>query len=363
MNNGVNNSNNLNSQNNVVPAVPTVPQGDNNLNTTANVQQVVQATLEVVTTPVVDEANMALQTIPGVVVAPPQNNGMDKPNPIQPLPAGAEVATTPEQAVPVQQVVPEAQVTPPVVENQKKKKSKFPLFLILIILLLIGYIVFLMNTHKEEIARLNDECTPVSTAKDAKELELDSTIVVDLYSKVKTSLREDLAEMELSDQMKLYLAFRQIPASKFYESNCNLFSDTSMEPYKCVTTATKFPLAFKEEDLQIEVKKLFGEKVVIPNGNVQLGAKNCIGGYQYIAERGEFVQGDCINVNSTIYKMDKNLIRAESKESTIMLYEEVKYYNVEGIDVPEKLKSGTYVYTFKLDTNYNYVYVSKTLQN
>ena len=45
------------------------------------------------------------------------------------------------------------------------------------------------------------------------------------------------------------------------------------------------------------------------------------------------------------------------------LREEVKYYTVEGIDVPEKLKSGTYVYTFKLDTNYNYVYISKTLQN
>ena len=138
MNNGVNNTNNLNNQNNVVPAVPTVPQGDNNLNTTTNVQQpVVQATSEVVTTPVVDEANMALQTIPGVVVAPPQNNGMDKPNPIQPLPAAAEVATTPEQVAPVQQTTTGVPTAPSVVENNKKKKSKFPLFLILIILLFI----------------------------------------------------------------------------------------------------------------------------------------------------------------------------------------------------------------------------------
>ena len=45
-----------------------------------------------------------------------------------------------------------------------------------------------------------------------------------------------------------------------------------------------------------------------------------------------------------------------------MLYEEVKYYNAEGIDLPEKMKSGTYVYTFKLDMNYNYTYVSKVLQ-
>ena len=74
------------------------------------------------------------------------------------------------------------------------------------------------------------------------------------------------------------------------------------------------------------------------------------------------MQGDCTNQSATTFKMDKKLVKAESKEAYIMLYEEVKYYNAEGIDLPEKMKSGTYVYTFKLDMNYNYTYVSKVLQ-
>ena len=103
MNNGVNNTNNLNNQNNAVPAVPVTPVVPNNATAVpvqqTAVQSVVASPLEVATQPVVDEANMALQTIPGVIVAPPQNNGMDKPNPIQPLPVTEEVATTPEQVV------------------------------------------------------------------------------------------------------------------------------------------------------------------------------------------------------------------------------------------------------------------------
>ena len=52
---------------------------------------------------------------------------------------------------------------------------------------------------------------------------------------------------------------------------------------------------------------------------------------------------------------------AYSKGSTIALRERVKYYGSEGLEVPDRLVSGTYEYLFKLDMNYNYVYVSKTL--
>ena len=44
------------------------------------------------------------------------------------------------------------------------------------------------------------------------------------------------------------------------------------------------------------------------------------------------------------------------------MLENVKYYGSEGQKLPEKLVSGTYIYTFKLDTNYNYVYKSKELK-
>ena len=37
----------------------------------------------------------------------------------------------------------------------------------------------------------------------------------------------------------------------------------------------------------------------------------------------------------------------------------VKYSGAEGKEYPDKFKNGTYKYTFKLDVNYNYIYISK----
>lgn len=389
MNNGVNNSNNLNNQNSMEQPV-LQPLPNNNVEPTQSAAPVMQPVMQTsnvnaaqpmvnptfvveqnVTTPVQPEVQTAIvpsdnneeeavvQNIPGVIVAPPQHGGMDKPNPIQPLP-GTEVETEP-----VTEAVQEEVVTEVVQDDngkKKKKKNKLARFYLLIILILIGVIVYFNYAHTMEVAMLNEKCTPVSTSGKAKELDLNSTIVQDLYAKVKTSLREDLASTELNDQMKLYLAYRQLAYSEFYESNCNLFSSTAMEPFVCQESAVVSPMAFKEEDLQREVKKLFGDDVEIANANIQLGTSTCIGGYQYIAERGEYVQGVCTQNTATTFKMDKELVKAESRESIITLYEEVKYYNAEGLDLPERLKSGTYVYTFKLDVKYDYIYVSKELQ-
>lgn len=374
MNNGVNNSNNINNQNSV--AEPVLQPLQNNTNVTANtnsvpvmqpvasteapIQPVMQTTVgqPEVQAIIAPQEEEVVQNIPGVIVAPPQHGGMDKPNPIQPLP-GIEVETEP-----VTEAVQEEVVAPVVEDNgkKKKKKNKLARFYFFIILCLVGALVYFNFAHQNEVARLNEECTPVSTSGEVKKLDLNSTIVQDLYAKVKTSLREDLASTDFNDQMKLYLTYRQLAYSEFYESNCNLFSATAMEPFACVESSVVSPMAFKEEDLQREVKKLFGDNVEIANANIQLGEGTCIGGYQYIAERGEYVQGTCTQNTATTFKMDKELVKAESKESVITLYEEVKYYNAEGLNLPERLKSGTYVYTFKLDMNYNYVYVSKELQ-
>ena len=52
------------------------------------------------------------------------------------------------------------------------------------------------------------------------------------------------ALFDLNDQLKLYLAFKQIPTGKFYESNCNLFSETAMEPFTSSTSCEiKIPLS------------------------------------------------------------------------------------------------------------------------
>ena len=277
----------------------------------------------------------------------------------------------PGQQIPPQSTPPTQPPVPPVQHptqntnkekpKKEKKKNKLARFFFFIIIILVAFIAYIIYTNKLQIAKLNYECTPVSTTEGEKELDLNSTIVQDLYNKVSTNIKEDLMSTNLDDNMKLYLAYRQIPNKKIKETDCNLFSKTAMEPFICVENSTFTPTAFKEEALQIELKKLFGEKTKIENANIQLGT-SCIGGYQYIAERGEYVSGYCQNNTTTQYTVTKKLIRATSKESTITLKEDVKYYGAEKLKLPEKLRSGTYVYTFRLDTNYNYVYISKTFE-
>lgn len=247
------------------------------------------------------------------------------------------------------------------VTSQPKKKNVLAIILLVVIVMLIGYIFIMVQSNKTKLLQMQEACSPVSTIRGDKELDLNSTIVQDLYNKVKTNIREDLASVAFDDEMKRYLAARQIAYDNIYDSNCNLFDKVTMEPYICVENSTFSPTAFKEETLEVEIKKLFGENTNIPKGNVQLG-KTCLGGYQYIEKRGEYVQGYCEEDSTTQYRVTKTLVKAVSNRTTIKLTEEVKYHGAEQLNLPEYLKSGKYVYTFKLDSNYNYVYVSKNLE-
>ena len=318
----------------------------------ANSQPVITATSK--PQAVAAATTMAPTATPTVKVAAPSASAQAQPKPT----AAATPSVTPSVA---------STSAPVVAENGKKKKEKKPKnklarFFFFIILLLIGAIGGLWYYHQQQIAIMNYKCTPVSTSGETKELDLDSTIVKDLYGKVATTIREDLGSVELNDQLKLYLAYRQIATSDLYESNCNKFSATSMEPFKCEVTASFVPKAFKADVLQVELKKLFGEDTNISNQNVQLG-NTCIGGFQYIPERNEYVQGQCESTGATLYRVEKELIGATSTESTIVLTERVKYYGSDALDLPEKLVSGTYKYTFRLDMNYNYIYISKELSS
>lgn len=234
--------------------------------------------------------------------------------------------------------------------------------ILLIITLALGFYTFYSNNlYKSNLEELQYNCTPVTSYKEEKQLDLDSTIVIELYDKVKTSIREDYAQPDFNDTMKLYLAFRQIPDHKFYNSNCNMFTNTLMEPYKC-DSRTFTPKAFKVEDLEHEIKVLFGEETEIPLGNIKL-QNSCIGGYAYIEERGEFVEGECDKQTGVSYKAEKSLKEAYTNRNTITLVEEVKYLESEKMELPAYLKSGTYYYTFRLDMNYNYVLISRTYES
>ena len=374
MNNGVNDTNNNQTIPGVKVAMPDAAPVDAS---TADAGAALSNAVRINEQPVAASAPTAEQPVlqpvtPSVVpVSEPVLQPIATPTPTQ-------VAVIPAQPVqPAQVVAPVAasaptapsEVVQPTVEvvnetgkkvKQKKPKNKLASFLLFIVVLLGAACGGLWYYHQQQMNLMRVKCTPVSTSGEAKELDLNSTIVKDLYGKVSTTIREDLAETELNDQMKLYLAFRQIANSDLYESNCNKFSSISMEPFKCEVTATFTPKAFKEDIIQVELKKLFGDDTNIAHQNVQLG-NTCIGGYQYISERGEYVQGQCGSTNATLYRVEKELIGATSTESTIVLTEKVKYYGAESLKLPDRLVSGTYKYTFRLDMNYNYIYISKEL--
>lgn len=255
---------------------------------------------------------------------------------------------------------------PEVKENsnviQKKKNNLIPIICLLLIIIMVLYIISSSNMHKKQIAQLKFNCTPINSSSEDKELNLNSTVVQDLYNKVLTSIREDYITVELNDEMKLYLAFRQIPVQEFYESNCNLFNSTKMEPYTCEMSSEFIPKAFKISTIEREIKKLYGEITSVPLKNIQL--KNyCIGGYQYIPERGEYVEGLCKEIYSIPFKAEKKLVSAISNQNTITLKEEVVYKQGKDLSLPKHLKSGYYIYTFRLDMNYNYVLISKKYES
>ena len=303
-------------------------------------------------------APAASQETPGVVL----------PN-SQPVSGQPAVVAQPEFTPTIVTSENVAEVAPAKPDNGKKKKKKNPnggvsSLSVLLFLVVVGlgvYIFYSNSLYKSNLAHLEYNCTPVSSYQEDKQLDLNSTIVVELYNKVKTSIREDYAQPDFNDTMKLYLAFRQIPEHKFYSSNCNMFKDTTMEPYKCDGRLFT-PKAFKAEDLEHEIKVLFGEETNIPLANIKL-QNNCIGGYAYIPERGEFVEGKCDVNTATSFKADKKLKEAWTNRNTVTLVEEVKYIESEKMKLPDYLKSGTYYYTFRLDMNYNYVLISKTYES
>ena len=83
--------------------------------------------------------------------------------------------------------------------------------------------------------------------------------------------------------------------------------------------------AEKLKKVMLELKRMFGDNIIINHDDIQLSA-SCLGGFQYIPERGEYVEGECSSYPTTSFKVEKELIRAESTEKEIILYEMVIIY-------------------------------------
>ena len=256
--------------------------------------------------------------------------------------------------------------TPPVNRNVQdvkiiKQKSRMAPFLFMLLLLLGAYTLYSNLDNKKIIEDLTYNCTPISSKNEDSSLDVNSTLVKDLYSKVYTTVREDVAQPEWNDTMRIYLAYRQITDNKKYDSNCNLFNQTAMPSYTCEVTTDFTPKAFKQSDLEVEWKKLFGENTPFTNANIKLDY-DCIGGYQYIADRQEYVQGRCSANKASKVKATKKLESATSNGNTITLKESVSYEGTDSSTVSDYLKSGYYYYNFRLDMNYNYVLVNRTYE-
>ena len=281
-----------------------------------------------------------------------------------PTAAPVMVATQPA-TVPV--TVPETTApTTPVVEEKKeeekpKKKKRFKLvgFLLFLLICLGAYTFYLYQSSHRTITELKYSCSPIAESKETIYLDVNSTLVQDLYQKVATSVREDYAQPEWNNQMRIYLAYRQIPDYLKYDSNCNYFESSKMEPYTCEVSTTFIPKAFKVSTLELEWKKLYGDATPMPKINVNL-ANTCVGGYEYVPERQEYVEGYCSKGIAISVNVKKKLEQATFSNNMIVLKEHVQYEATEDMEIPSYLRNGDYYYTFRLDMNYNYIFINKT---
>lgn len=363
---------------NVTNSQNTIP----NVDVSSGVNTTIPSTTSLPTTPLTPQTEQPVNTLvgsPGVIVAPVSNEPTDASSADKGRVNGVvrdatEVPQTLSQTTRINPTVvaPKVNVSsdstvPPVTENvlpnqlaipsKKSRKAKVVIILLILVIAVLGSYIYLDYT--KDLAR--GECSPlVASDNTLRELDLNSSIVQELYDKVKTTIREDVAYHNFDDTFKLYLAYRQIPNSDIYDSHCHLFDNSSMSNFSCDDTLSFVPKAFKVETLEREVKKLFGENVTIDNQNIVLG-NSCFGGFQYIPERGEYVQGYCGQVPTTTYNADKELISATVQGDTIILKENVRYYSAVGIS-GDQLQNGVYVHTFKLDNNYHYAYVDRTVE-
>lgn len=247
------------------------------------------------------------------------------------------------------------QVAPTIV--YKKVKNNATGFLLLVILCLGGACYFFNKQKNDTISYYKNVYSPINAGEEVK-LDIDSALVLNLYNKVSTTVLEDMANPEFDDVLKRYLAYRNLATNEIYPSNCNLFKTSALKFYEC-DDKTYIPKAFKADSLMLKYKELFGEEYMVDHGSIQLG-DTCLGGFEYIAERKEYVQGKCNIKDKELVKVAKKIESATSTNNIIKINESVRYYKAGG-EVPDTLKNGIYTYTFRLDRFYNYIFVKKEL--
>ena len=166
--------------------------------------------------------NNDLNNMTGVKIAPPNENPIDASKQQAPSPVQVQQTTSGPQLPPqipnqnnnIQQNMNTSNIqtnqqinTQPITNPPKEKKKKNILVPILLLLLLIlgGYTVYSSKNYQNTISIIKNKCSPVKEGKETK-LDINSELVQELYKKVSTNIREDIANSEFNDNMKIYLA-------------------------------------------------------------------------------------------------------------------------------------------------------------
>ena len=113
----------------------------------------------------------------------------------------------------------------------KKVSNKATPLLLIVILLLAGACFYWYKTDASRRDYYENHYSPINSG-DTIELELDSPLVTQLYTMVRTTATEDFGNPNFDNNLKRYLAYRNLSHNSFYESNCNLF-DNSMVNFAC----------------------------------------------------------------------------------------------------------------------------------
>lgn len=246
---------------------------------------------------------------------------------------------------------------------EERGNSWLIVVLVFVVIALAGYIVY-DKMMKDDTTTIEKESVNNSIKEEnsgqQKNLSVDSFLVQNLYRKVTTNKgEEETSGYQLDDMMKLYLAYRQVPRSNFFQTNCDGYQGT--KAYAC-NPQMGIPYGVNASSIQEQVKELFGENVVIPNQSITRSTFNVLGVYvEYIPSRDIYLIGSNVGGGTDDVSLTKTLTSAYIKDAILYLEEDVNYtqstISSEASNYYTKY-NGKYRYQFKMEDG-RYIYINK----
>lgn len=272
--------------------------------------------------------------------------------------------------------------------NVEKKNNSVGVIVILVVLVILlgGYIVF-DNFIKNNSDNITEESSKKESNNSMEEVNLDinSNLVQFLYAKVSnpstsnscnaewffndvSNESKNLTVASMTEKQKMNLVGLNLNSSKEQNIECdNSIPDTS-NYYMSVCYAYKdkyvSQTGYSKKYVETVYKSLFGENAVMTNESIITpdsiyiynNSKDMY--IKYLSESGSLIGTTCGPIS---YKLE--LEKAVKKDNSVLLYEKRTETNQEyennGTVVPAGTKTSVNIYTFKLDNDGIYRFVSK----